>query len=188
MSLHCVVLVYYSKQTIGIGLIKKIKDGGFMDLIQKVFLNYVQGWCAGDIKSGETNIIPGAKKRSISSSSPMGKITITDIHVRGENSVFYGWIIATMNNTAVWKMDYHGSYPKKVGPFLRDCIKDGLSTGEFLGGRGPHVVRMDVYTYHNSCKLNGFNDFCGREEIIFTPSTKKFGERIGWMEYTGHSI
>lgn len=70
------------------------------------------------------------------------------------------------NKTLVWEMQYGGSYPKHVIPFLREVLLHSYSRNIWYGGRGQQVYWMDKYRYFNKLgEGSDFTSFSGQETI-----------------------
>lgn len=87
-------------------------------------------------------------------------------------------------NTLLWEMQYGGSYPEHVIPFLREALLFNYNQLAWYGGRGPKVYWIDKYRYFNKLGPgSNFTSFHGQEVIeeeiegVWTP--------IGTHHYRG---
>jgi hypothetical protein len=66
----------------------------------------------------------------------------------------------------VWEMQYGGSYPERVIPFLRQALLLNYSKNSWYGGRGPKKYSDGKFRYFNDIvDGNEFAWFDGIETI-----------------------
>ena len=89
-----------------------------------------------------------------------------------------------------WFMSYGGYYPESVINFLKKALGHSYSHSQFIGGRGPYVFADagKSLSYVNHPRLNDFDRFEGREEIITTYDDRCVGAVVGYHEYWGMRI
>ncbi len=89
-----------------------------------------------------------------------------------------------------WQMNFAGMYPEATVPFLGRALVKQYTSGEFIGGRGPHLFTEGGLVYLNHSQNRGAPDtkpgvrFSGRDEIYCLEK----GCRLGWGDYWGVSL
>ena len=95
-----------------------------------------------------------------------------------------GQTIMWFRDKPVWIMCYGGEYADIAIPFLKQCLHRAyVQERRFYGGRGPHFVRGDRFTYTNDIRQEFIDGFEG-EERIFDLSEQP----LGYHWYRGMSL
>ncbi len=111
------------------------------------------------------------------------------IWFRKEDFVVLDWYLKngteSMGNTILWKgkiptwmMNYGGSYPKEVIPFLKEALLESYAHKIFFGGRGLVSYENCQYIYTNVPTTNDFHLFSGVERIFSKRDDKCLGHHI----------
>ncbi len=80
----------------------------------------------------------------------------------------------------LWTMIGQGIYDPRALDIVKHSLKNAYEEGEFRGGRGRSLTKLDSLTYHNiGNSLDSFMNFVGSEFV-----TDERG-RLGGLEYQG---
>lgn len=79
-------------------------------------------------------------------------------------------------------MQYQGSYPPEVAPFLKAALAAAYKRGMFYGGRGEPTFFTEAggLLYRNHVHEPGFTQFSGKEELL-----NVYGVVVGSHHYSG---
>jgi hypothetical protein len=139
------------------------------------------GWVSGN--TGETSLaeLPGMKTIPFEH----GDYRVLDMYtVSPESGRSSGSTTIWHKNVPIWVMYYGGYYSEIAMPFLKECLHRAyVEERRFYGGRGPHFVRGDRFTYINNVASDAWADFRG-EESIFDLNEQPLGSH--W--YRGMSL
>lgn len=145
------------------------------------FKSMSSGWASGKDEILKDDNAPGYKSIPFQD----GDFYLVDRYcVNSESSKSAGTTTIWFKSVPIWVMNYGGFYNENAITFLKQALDKTYSASDFVGGRGPLVYTDGALTYTNKPRLNDFNKFEGREEIIDTQS----GTLLGFHEYWGISL
>lgn len=139
------------------------------------------GYARNDIEPTSIVELPGSKLIPFVS----GEYKVTDCYfVSPRSDKSGGFTTIYHEDDPVWMMHYGGRYAKIAIPFLKQCLHRAyVGERRFYGGRGPHFVRDERFTYINMVRRESFTDFEGEEKIFDAD-----GHEVGHHRYGGMSL
>ena len=149
--------------------------------IEHVFFEAMARGYVQNIHPTTLTELPGAKVIPFE----LGDYKVIDLYFTTPHSdKSSGQTIIFYRSTPVWTMHYGGGYSKIAIPFLKECLHRAyVKERRFYGGRGPHFVRNERFTYVNQVQSDSFAKFEG-EEYVFDLSEQPLGDH--W--YRGMSL
>ncbi|MEK7511313.1 MAG: DUF5680 domain-containing protein [Patescibacteria group bacterium] len=142
-------------------------DAQMQDIERAFFNAMAAGWAQDTEKSAGTDF-PHMKLISFAD----GDYQVVDGYLsppqeaRRGDGFSAGMTVISESGIPVWTMQYGGRYAKQAIPFLKECLHRAyVKERLFYGGRGPHFVRGDRFTYVNNIVQTGFNNFSGEEYV-----------------------
>jgi len=146
--------------------------------IKRTFLAAMRAGYASDAPKKTTIVeLPGSKVITFED----GPWVVKDVYFVSPGSTFSsGMTIIYYNCHVVWTMQYQGSYPENIIPFLKRALAANYNKNEWCGGRGPAHYGEGELVYLNTRAYN-FEKFEGREEISRSPG----GQLLGFHTYQG---
>ena len=166
-------------------VIESINDLTSRDIIEIFLMAAKAGWCkSGEVKKQEIPALPGYKVIYFK----FGDFEVQDAYCTTPlNQKSAGFTTIWFKKIPVWTMNYGGSYPEYVIPFLKLALQETINENKFIGGRGPfHFTHGNYpglsYTNQLTKGQRVFSDFSGKEWIFERDCP------VGSHEYWGMSL
>ncbi len=157
-------------------MFEAIKQGAQDAFFEAMAVGWIQN-------AGETSLaeLPGVKVIPFE----FGDYRVLDMYVASaESGNSSGMTVIWHGDTPVWVMYYGGHYAKVAMPFLKSCLwRAYVGERRFYGGRGPHFMRDNRFTYTNNIVSDAWENFEGKEQIFDLNE-----QPLGYHWYRGMSL